>query len=89
MNQKIIIDKDGVGLLQGKICPFRNPLVFPTSLGSVEIQNIPCASSCALFSFHPSGDDISGTAIISCSSKPIVINVEIENQNKSKSNLIV
>lgn len=89
MNQKIIIDKDGVGLLQGKICPFRNPLVFPTSLGSVEIQNIPCASSCTLFSFYPSKDNISGTARISCGSNPIDIIVEIENQNKNKSNLIV
>jgi hypothetical protein len=45
---KLIIEKDGVAVLQGKICPFRNPLVLPspTIAGQLIIENIPCTSSC-------------------------------------------
>ena len=88
MNQKLIIDKDGNAILQGRICPFRNPLVFPTSLGSVEIQNLPCASSCVHFRID-NNSKYKEAVSLTCSGREITIEVEIENQNKSKSNLIV
>jgi hypothetical protein len=49
--QKLILLKDETAILQGKICPFRNPLVLPsqTLAGQLTIENIPCTSACALF----------------------------------------
>jgi len=50
MHKIIYDDKTKVGILEGKICPFRNPLILPGQIaGRVVIENIPCSTSCALF----------------------------------------
>ena len=55
--ETVIIQKDGTAILQGKICPFRNPLVLPsqTLAGQLTIQNIPCTSACPLFTLYLGG----------------------------------
>ena len=45
-------EKAKVGILEGKICPFRNPLILPGQIaGQVTIENIPCTTACTLFHY--------------------------------------
>jgi hypothetical protein len=57
--ETVFIQKDGTAILQGKVCPFRTPLVLPsqTLAGQLTIQNIPCTSACPLFTLHSGGGD--------------------------------
>lgn len=80
----LIIEKDGVAVLQGKICPFRNPLVLPspTIAGQLIIENIPCTSACPLFQFNKLPHQSMGKVTIHCGNKEIIYEVDvIKNSN--------
>ena len=83
MKQKLIIDKkNNMAFLQGKNCPFRNPLILPGRIaGQLNVQPIPCSNDCPLFNYHDSGDNISGMVKLSCANSPMLIMVEIEKIN--------
>lgn len=86
--QKLILLKDETAILQGKICPFRNPLVLPsaTIAGQLTIENLPCTSACALFRFYK--EVHKPYVILDCGSKAY-INVEVINEQETKSNLTI
>lgn len=44
-------DKHGIISLDGKICPFRSPVLLPSQLGGIDVQHIPCNSSCTHFHY--------------------------------------
>jgi hypothetical protein len=82
MTTKIKIEKDGTKILLGKICPFRNPLVLPTKLGSIEIQNIPCTSTCSLFVSNVIGAGLHEISFY-CGAKELKIVAEEETKKQS------
>lgn len=88
--ETIFIQKDGTQILQGKICPFRAPLVLPSQsiAGQLTIQNIPCTSACTLFNFHK---DIRPYVNIKCGigNRYEVDIIEEEKEEQIKSNLII
>ena len=86
--QKLILLKDETAILQGKICPFRNPLVLPsqTLAGQLTIENIPCTSSCALFRFYKEVEQ--PHVFLDCGSTAYY-DVEIINEQETKSNLTI
>jgi hypothetical protein len=97
--QKLILLKDETAILQGKICPFRNPLVLPsqTLAGQLTIENIPCTSACPLFTFHKNDeiyvcvDEIynCGYVNIRCGTGVKYDVQVIEEQKEQKSNLTI
>lgn len=86
--QKLILLKDETAILQGKICPFRNPLVLPsqTLAGQLTIENIPCTSSCALFKLNK--DEQQPNVFLHCGNTARFY-VEIINEQEPKSNLTI
>jgi hypothetical protein len=44
-------DKNGIITLDGKICPFRSPVLIPSQLGGIEIHQSPCNSQCTHFHY--------------------------------------
>ena len=77
-------EKAKVGILEGKICPFRNPLILPGHIaGQVTIENMPCSTACTLFSFHTNETEknIAHCDIV-CGSSPIQFKARIITQNK-------
>lgn len=93
--ETILFEKDGTAILQGKICPFRAPLVLPsaTIAGQLSIQNIPCTNACPLLTY----DTFNNVGKILCGCKPLEFNVkflfrkDLEDleKEKNKSNLII
>jgi hypothetical protein len=84
--ETILFEKDGTAVLQGKICPFRAPLVLPsaTIAGQLTIQNIPCTNACPLLEY----DSFNNLAVIHCGCKSLQFNVnfifrkDLEDQEK-------
>jgi hypothetical protein len=93
--ETILFEKDGTAVLQGKICPFRAPLVLPsaTIAGQLTIENLPCTNACPLLTY----DSFNKLGKIYCGCKPIEFNVkfvfrkDLEDleKEKNKSNLII
>jgi hypothetical protein len=83
--QKVILLKDDTAILDGKICPFRNPLVLPsqTLAGQLTIENIPCTSACALFRLHKNEQQQEVTLMCGFGTK---YNVIIEQEQQTKNN---
>jgi hypothetical protein len=90
--QTIILMKDGTAILQGKVCPFRNPLVLPSQsiAGQITIQNIPCSDSCPHFKVD--GENL----ILTCGANKVQLSYKMDFQGdiedrerlaKQKSNL--
>lgn len=68
-------------ILDGKVCPFRNPVLLPGRVqGSIEIQHIPCSSNCALFSYHEN------SAVLKCTGNDVHIHIETVNELPPKPN---
>lgn len=86
MNKLIYDEKTNTGILEGKICPFRNPLILPGRIaGQMEIQNIPCSTSCALFNVISDIKTAKETiCALHCASEPFIINAQIEKINDLK-----
>jgi hypothetical protein len=89
--EKLIYTKDGTGVLQGKICPFRAPLVLPSAsiAGQLTIQNIPCTTACNLLQIEKSFDeDIKDKIIMYCGCEKISLKIDIIHEediiNKEK-----
>lgn len=57
-------DKHGNISLDGKICPFRSPVLLPSQLGGIDVQHIPCNSSCT--HFHYVNEDDQHNVIVTC-----------------------
>jgi hypothetical protein len=74
--ETIILMKDGTTILQGKVCPFRNPLVLPsqTIAGQLQIQNIPCSDSCPHFKVDAEN------LILSCGSNKVQFSYKMDFQ---------
>lgn len=88
--ETIILKKDGTAIFEGKICPFRTPLVLPsaTIAGQLTIENLPCTSACPLHIFSRWGGD---SVQLRCGGGTGVryeVNV-IEEEETIKSNLLM
>jgi hypothetical protein len=57
-------DKHGIVSLDGKICPFRSPVLIPSQLGGIEIQSSHCNSFCT--HFHYVNEDDHHSVIVTC-----------------------
>jgi hypothetical protein len=74
---KLIKQKNDVAILEGKFCPFRNPLLLPGRMqGQITIEQLPCSNDCPLFVINEN------KVTIHCGCKPIEIEIEIEQQIK-------
>jgi hypothetical protein len=88
--QKLILLKDETAILQGKICPFRNPLVLPsqTLAGQLTIENIPCTSACALFKFNKQQEVKPYVSLYCGHTRYLEVEI-VEEQKEHKSNLTI
>ena len=64
MSIKATKEKNGIVSLDGKICPFRQPVLLPSQLGGIDIQNLPCNSTCT--HFHHVNEDGKHMLIVTC-----------------------
>ena len=80
---KVKLSKDNVAILQGKICPFRNPLIFPGAIqGQIEIQGMPCTNECTHFTLKSYADQPTwATVTITCGCKTLEFDVDIEKES--------
>lgn len=87
---KVKLSKDNVAILQGKICPFRNPLIFPGAIqGQIEIQGMPCTNECPHFNLNQDEQNKNlGCVVITCGSVELNFMVEIEKENTPHLNLL-
>jgi hypothetical protein len=69
--------KNGIISLDGKICPFRQPVLLPSQLGGIDVQHLPCDSTCT--HFHHISEDGNHTVIVSCGTG---VNLPVELTNK-------
>lgn len=71
--------KNGTITLDGKICPFRAPVLLPSQLGGIDIQHISCDSTCT--HFHHINEDGKSTIIVTCGTG---VNLPVNLSNKSE-----
>jgi len=57
-------DKNGIVSLDGKICPFRTPVLIPSQLGGIELHQSSCNSLCT--HFHYVNEDDQHNVIVTC-----------------------
>ena len=77
-NLKATKDKHGIVSLDNKICPFRSPVLLPSQLGGIDLQHLPCNSTCTHFHYIQEGED--HNVIISCGTG---VNLPVTLTNKT------
>ena len=79
MTNKIIKNQAGVMIFEGKICPFRNPVLIPSQIaGNVQLQAFSCGSECPHFIVTNSAETNKVNLKINCGSDPVFTTAELE-----------
>jgi hypothetical protein len=83
MNRLIKNNKNEI-IFEGKICPFRQPILLPNKLSGFELQAFPCANDCPHFITTNCGDNNKINLKINCGSDPVFMTADLINETNLK-----